>query len=280
MKAPATFSPSNLKQALALKAQRNTAVIAGGTDILVRLHDTIDKPNLLILNEINQLKKILVKEKYISIGSLATFTEIENSTQLRKFARQLCQAASLAGSVQIRNRATIGGNIANGSPAGDLIPPLLALDAKLELCSIRDKRTIPIESFFTGPGHTVIKPKELITSICIPRANNLGFFLRLGTRKALAISKVSVATGFTIRKGKITNIKIALGAVAPTVIRAISAEEILEGQVLTPEIIRKAAKEVIATAKPIDDIRSNAEYRKEMTGVLFSRGMQQYLGDQ
>jgi xanthine dehydrogenase FAD-binding subunit len=273
-----TYLASTLKQALEFKTRRNIAVVAGGTDILVRLHDAIEKPSLLVLDGISQLRKINAAEKQIKIGPLVTFTEIEESATLRKFAPQLCQAASVAGSVQIRNRATIGGNIANASPAGDLIPPLYALGASLELMSSKGKRVVDIEDFFTGPGKTILKSNELITGIKIPKSRNLGFFARLGTRKALAISKVSVAVNFALRSGKITNTKISLGAVAPTVIRAQAAEEILENQNLNSDNIEKAALAVIETARPIDDIRSNAEYRKQMTGVLFRRGMIQFIG--
>jgi CO/xanthine dehydrogenase FAD-binding subunit len=273
-----TYLASTLKQALEFKTQRNIAVVAGGTDILVRLHDAIEKPSLLVLDGISQLRKINVTEKQNIIGPLVTFTEIEESAALRKYAPQLCQAASVAGSVQIRNRATVGGNIANASPAGDLIPPLYALGASLELMSSKGKRFVDIENFFTGPGKTVLKSNELITGIKIPKARNFGFFARLGTRKALAISKVSVAVNFVLKAGKVTDIRIALGAVAPTVIRAQAAEEILENQKLDCDNIEKAALAVIETARPIDDIRSNAEYRKQMTGVLFRRGMIQFIG--
>jgi len=273
-----TYLASTLKQALEFKSRRNIAVVAGGTDILVRLHDAIEKPSLLVLDGIPQLRKINVTEKQIIIGSLVTFTEIEESAALRKYAPQLCQAASVAGSVQIRNRATVGGNIANASPAGDLIPPLYALGASLELMSSKGKRVIDIEEFFTGPGRTVLKWNELITGIKIRKARNLGFFARLGTRKALAISKVSVAVNFVLKAGKVTDIRIALGAVAPTVIRTQVAEELLENQILNSDNIEKAALAVIETARPIDDIRSNAEYRKQMTGVLFRRGMMQFIG--
>jgi xanthine dehydrogenase FAD-binding subunit len=279
MTRPETYTASSLKLALTLKSRKNIVVVAGGTDILVRLHDIVDKPDLLVLEGISSLKKITVKDKSITIGPLVTFTEIEESSHLRRYTPQLCEAASLAGSVQIRNRATIGGNIANASPAGDLIPPLYALGAKLELSSSRGKRIVAIDDFFIGPGKSVLKPTELITGITIPKIKNQGYFLRLGTRKALAISKISVAVNFTLKAGKVNGIKIALGAVAPTVIRATTAEEILEGQTPDIEKIEKAVCEVIKSARPIDDIRSNAEYRKQMTGVLFRRGMQKVIGE-
>ena len=230
MKIIETLNPASLKSALQAKNGKNTVAVAGGTDILVRLHDVLNKPwpKLLILEKVSSLHRISLSKNAVSIGPLVTFAEIEKSAILKKHAPQLVEAASLAGSVQIRNRATIGGNIANGSPAGDLIPPLYVLGAKLELSSIRGKRMVPIEEFYRGPGLTVLKSNELITSIKLTKIINHGFFLRLATRKALAISKVSVASSATIKKGKVAEIKIALGAVAPTVIRATATEEFLK----------------------------------------------------
>jgi carbon-monoxide dehydrogenase medium subunit len=274
-----TINPTNLRQALAARARPNVTVIAGGTDILVQLHDQIDKPwpRLLVLDRVSALRKIAIHDDYIFIGPLVTFSEIENSKILRKYAPQLCRAASVAGSIQIRNRATIGGNIANGSPAGDTIPPLYVLDAAIELSSAQSKRVVPIDRFFTGPGKTVLKSTELITAIKIPKARTQGFFCRLGTRKALAISKVSVAANLWLKSDKIVDAMIALGAVAPTVVRATLAEKILRGNRLDMELIDRAAEAAISEARPIDDIRSIASYRKEMVGVLLKRGLTEIL---
>jgi CO/xanthine dehydrogenase FAD-binding subunit len=279
MNAVDTINPATLTQALKAKAGKDVVALAGGTDILVRLHDRLTKPwpKLLVLENIKQLHKITVTQNSISIGPLTTFSEIENSALLRKQAPQLVTAAALAGSVQIRNRATIGGNIANGSPAGDTIPPLYVLGAVLELSSAKGKRTVLIDKFFTGPGQTVLKSTELITAIKIPRISNRGFFIRLATRRALAISKVSVAASIIIKKSKVESARIALGAVAPTVIRANRTEDYLVGKELTTEVIAKAAKIIKDEARPIDDIRSLAIYRKEMVGVLLARGLESII---
>jgi xanthine dehydrogenase FAD-binding subunit len=271
------INPLTLDAALKAKAGKNVVALAGGTDLLVRLHDILDRPwpKLLILSEIKSLHKISANSKHITIGPLVTFSEIENSEALKKYSPQLVQAATWAGSVQIRNRATIGGNIANGSPAGDLIPPLYVLGAELELSSKNGKRVVAVEKFFTGPGKTILKSNELISSISVNRISNLGFFLRLATRRALAISKVSVACSVLLRKGSIGDIKIALGSVAPTVIRASRTEKALIGAKLSPENIFIASEIVTSEACPIDDIRSNAEYRRAMTGVLLKKGLMQ-----
>jgi CO/xanthine dehydrogenase FAD-binding subunit len=270
-----TINPSTLKDALVSIAGRNVVPIAGGTDLLVRWHDVHDrpKPRLLVLDRVKALHKINISKNRITLGPLVTFSDIIKSAQLRKYAFQLAEAAAIAGSVQIRNRATIGGNIANGSPAGDLIPPLYVLEATLELSSQKSKRAIHIEDFFKGPGETVLKSNELITAIKFAKSYKHGFFLRLATRKALAISKVSVAANLSLRKNKVGDIKIALGAVAPTVIRAYRTEEYLTGKELNQDNIARAAELLTDEARPIDDIRSIAEYRKLMVGVLFKRGL-------
>ncbi|OGC92352.1 MAG: hypothetical protein A2W25_11020 [candidate division Zixibacteria bacterium RBG_16_53_22] len=279
MKEQDTINPSSLRQALAAKARPNLVVVAGGTDILVQLHDRVDRPwpKLLVLDGIKALGKITLHDDFVTIGPNVTFSEIESSPIIGKYAPQLAQAASVAGSVQIRNRATIGGNVANASPAGDLIPPLYVLGATLELLSVRTKRSMPIEKFFVGPGKTVLKSNELITAIRISKVKRIGFFLRLGTRQALAISKVSVAAALMIKSGIILDVKIALGAVAPTVIRAGVAEELLRGNRLDAKLIDHAAEAASKEARPIDDIRSVAAYRKEMVGILLKRGLTKIL---
>ena len=270
-----TLNPLSLKEALSLLTKTGVRPIAGGTDLLVRLYDTYPnpQPRLLVLDRVKPLHKVSINSHKIALGPLVTFSEIEQSAEIIKYAPQLAQAASIAGSTQIRNRATIGGNIANGSPAGDLIPPLYVLGAELELMSAKGKRTVPIEKFFLGPGKTVLKKSELITSTRFKKTFDYGFFLRLATRKALAISKVSASANIAIKNNKITEIRIALGAVAPTVIRTPRTEEYLLGKELTEQVINEAAEIVIEEARPIDDIRSIAVYRKEMVGVLLKRGL-------
>jgi CO/xanthine dehydrogenase FAD-binding subunit len=232
-------------------------------------------PRLLVLDGLESLKNIVFKKNHISIGPLATFDDIEQSRILQVYAPQLVLSASLAGSVQIRNRATIGGNIANGSPAGDLIPPLYSLNATLELSSIKGKDRIAIEKFFIGPGKTIIKSNELITSIDFKMTPSHGFFLRLATRQALAISKVSVAARIRLKDQIVSDACIALGAVAPTVIRAYKTEKYLIGNELNDNIICRASETSKNEAHPIDDLRSTAEYRREMVAVLLRRGLTQ-----
>jgi CO/xanthine dehydrogenase FAD-binding subunit len=273
-----TINPRTLKDALIGVARPDVVPIAGGTDLLVKLYDCFDnpRPRFLVLDKVKPLHKISVNKDKITIGPLMTFAEIEQSSQLKKYAPQLVEAASIAGSVQIRNRATIGGNIANGSPAGDLIPPLYVLEAELELSSAKGKRRVAIDKFFRGPGLTVLKKNELITAIRFKKSFNDGFFMRLATRKALAISKVSVAANVSLKNGKVDDIRIALGAVAPTVIRAGETEEYLKGKKLSDDVINTAVEIIKREARPIDDLRSIGEYRREMVGILLKRGLESF----
>jgi xanthine dehydrogenase FAD-binding subunit len=271
----AIISVSTLNQALKAMAQKNVVALAGGTDVLVRLHDVVDRPwpKLLVLEGVKPLHRMTVKDGRILLGPLFTFADIAKSTDLRKFAPQLVEAASLAGSVLIRNRGTIGGNVAHASPAGDLIPPLFVLSARLELSSVKGKRYVSIEDFVKGPGVTALKAGELITSIILEKCGSHGFYLRLAARRALAISKVSVAANLSVRREKVDRIKIALGAVAPTVVRALRTEDYLLGKELTCGTVSAACSIAKNEATPITDIRSDAEYRREMVAVLLRRGL-------
>jgi carbon-monoxide dehydrogenase medium subunit len=232
-------------------------------------------PVLLVLDRVDSLHKVSVKGKRLVLGPLVTFAEIAESRTLKKLAPQLVEAAAMASSPLIRNRATIGGNLANGSPSGDLIPPLYVLAAELELSSLKGKRRVKVQDFFTGAGITVLRNDELVTSISFDRSGGHGFYEKLTARRALAISKVSVAADLALERQTITKVKIALGAVAPTVIRGSKTEGFLTGRRLNPESIDAACEIIEAEARPIDDIRSTAEYRREMVGVLLRRGLEE-----
>jgi len=269
------ITASTLNEALRAMTERGVVAVGGGTDVLVKLHDVIDRPwpKLLILERIKSLHRIEAKNGRLVLGPLVTFAGIARSPLLRRFAPQLVEAASMAGSVLIRNRGTIGGNIANASPAGDMIPPLFVLSGKIELSSVKGKRYVQVGDFFKGPGSTVLKSHELITSITLEKCGGHGFYLRLAARRALAISKVSVAADLSIRQKRVKRIRIALGAVAPTVVRALRTEEYLLDKDLTEDSISTACDIVKNEARPITDIRSDAEYRREMVAVLLRRGL-------
>lgn len=274
-----SFSPTTLKSALDILSRKTgIKILAGGTDFVVAMKQGIMTPqSILDLSKLNgKIREIKLSANKLHIGSLVTFTEIEESDLLRKYAPILVSAIESIGSVQIRNLGTIGGNIATSSPAGDSIPALFVLDAKLCIANKQEKKIIDIADFFVGPKRSILKPNELITEIIFPAMHNneKGFFLKIGGRKALAISKVSVAGKIRFDKSnKIDDAKIALGAVAPTVIRAKRAEKLLIGNELTDKLIEECAEVASDECSPITDLRSTTEYRRKMVEVLVKRGL-------
>jgi CO/xanthine dehydrogenase FAD-binding subunit len=270
------FSPSTCSELFARWDEHPEAqLIAGGTDLLVRLKDSLAWPVLIDISRLKELQGISVDNGTISIGALSTYSIMLHNAALQKNGGVLLQAAEMVGSPQIRNRGTIGGNIANGSPAGDTIPPLYVLEASVTVMSNEGTRNIPVDDFFTGPGETVLGQHEIIVSIDIPvQENHTDIFLRLGQRAAMAISKVSLAMSARVSNDKTEDIRIALGAVAPTVIRAEKTEKTLRGESLTEEILRSACNTIEHEAVPISDIRSDADYRRRMCGVLLRWGLQ------
>jgi len=274
---PQIFSPVYVPECLNLLERFPDAkILAGGTDLLVRLKDEINQPDIIDITHIKELKGISDLDDKVRIGALSTFTEIIESKHMAENAGTLVQAAEMIGSPQIRNRGTIGGNIANASPAGDSLPPLFVLEAEIEIAGMNYSRKIPIKDFFKGPGESVLTDGELISAVLIPKMKNLqGAFVRLGQREALAISKVSLALLLKIKDDKIEEARIALGAVAPTVIRAPQTEKKLKGQKKYNSVISEAKKIICEEVSPISDIRSIAEYRKEMCGILLEEAFEQ-----
>ena len=256
-------------------------ILAGGTDLLVNLQEGLLFPRLLV--DIGSLKELQImeeKDSRVSLGALVTHARAAESDLLRKKVLPLAQSCAEIGSPQIRCRGTIGGNLVNASPAADSLPPLFVLGAGLNLKSLKGERTVPIEEFFTGVKKSVIRPDELLTEISFPSPGETGrgFFKKLGQRKALAIAKVSVAAWIDLEGERVSSARIALGAVATTVIRARRTEAYLKGKVLDQEVIAAASWMVQEESKAISDIRSTADYRDEMAGVLLSRGLNEIAG--
>ncbi len=248
--------------------RRKVRFLAGGTDIFPLLSDgLLEGETFCDISPLGGLKKIEVGKDTITVGALVTFSQIKESGVLAKYAPCLVQAACEMGSPQIRNRATLGGNVANGSPSGDALPPLFVLKARIKT----NRRKIPVEKFFTGPKKTVLENNELITEIVIPKEKVSSAFLKVGPRKALAISKVSAAVSFKMQQGAVDEIMIALGAVAPTVVRAYKTERFLSGKKITGKTIKEAAELVRGEISPIDDFRSTGDYRRMVAGILVSR---------
>jgi len=253
-------------------------ILAGGTDLLVMIQENLISPGeLLDISRIEELKGIEEDEGRIRLGALVTHGRIAESSLLREKALPLVESCTEVGSPQIRNLGTIGGNLVMASPSGDSIPALYVLGAEVILASKEGERSIPIEDFLIGVKKSVIRPDELLVAISFPgmSADDRGFFKKLGQRKALAISKVSISAIVSLRDGVVTSVRIALGAVATTVIRTPRTESFLVGQALTPEVISEAARLCSEESRAITDIRSTAGYRDEMAGLLLARGLEE-----
>lgn len=252
-------------------------LIAGGTDILVRADPFSDMRILVDISQVEELKRISEEEGgMLAVGAGLTHQEIADHPVIRRRARLLQLACGSVGSFQIRNRGTLGGNLGNASPAGDSIPALVCLDARVALVARSRRREVDALSFFTGPGECARQIDEVIESVKIPRrtGRSAAFFKKAGQRRGMCCSKASVA--LLARRhtpGHLSGVRIAMGAVAPTVIRAPEAEQILEGCNLTPAVIRQAAEACCRAVRPIDDIRSTADYRRQVVGALLTEGL-------
>lgn len=272
------IKPANKKELLRAISvssfdQRKDLLLAGGTDLVVQMEHFGAKPDKLFdIKGIKSLKGIRKTGNTVHIGALTTVSELLESKIIAENAPLLEQAASCFAATQIRNRSTIGGNLCNASPAGDLIPPLYALEAKLRLESTKGKRNVEIQNFFKGPGKTILKRGELLTEISFRslEKDEFSFFYKLGQREAMAIAIISIACSYSVKKGKFKNVRISLGSVAPTVIRATKTEKLLNGSDTTENILKKAGKMASRECSPISDVRGSSEYRRLMVDKLLN----------
>lgn len=275
------YKPRTIKEALYhLNKQKNTSILAGGTDLVVRLRNQFCAPSSLIdIKDIGDLNEIKEFSKEVFIGSTVTFYEISKSTVIEKHLPTLKQAAEMMGSPQIRNIATLGGNVQTASPAGDGLVSLFGSEARIELASEIGERQIPIENFVTGPQKTVKRSNELIKGFYIPKGRwNRQKFFKIGKRNALAISIVNGVIRLCIDYNKtIKDCRIVLGAVAPTPIRIKEAEQMLIGKNYTYEADKKLKEIIQNSIKPISDVRASKEYRKYISAVMCSRLMREIL---
>jgi len=273
---PPVVSPTRLADAYAALAEAPARPIAGGTDLMVALTGELGAPPARILDlwRLDELRGIALDGDVVTIGALATYTEIRRSAVCREHLPVLVEAAATIGAAQIQNRGTLGGNIAWASPAGDTLPVLLALDASIVCGSSRGERAVPAESFWTSYRVTALAPDELILRVRIPlTVGRETRFRKIGTRRAQAISKVALALGY-VEAGPAaawSHVRLALGAVAPTPIRARATEADLEGRRPTPETADRAAETLAAELEPIDDVRSTAEYRRLVAARVLHR---------
>jgi len=267
-------TPRNLADALERMA-REPGVwrpFAGGTDLMVLLEaGKLPHRQFLSIWKLPELRGIAVTPEFVTLGALTTYSEVRWHEVLRREFPLLCRAAAETGSIATQNRGTLGGNIANASPAADSPPALLVYDAELELVSACGERWVAFHGFWKGYKKLEMRDDELIRRIRLPR-NKSGwthFYRKVGSRRAQAISKVCLAGTALQESGSIADVRIALGSVAPIVLRATETEKILRGQKLTAQIVRTAEKALAREITPIDDIRSTARYRLRVAQNLF-----------
>ncbi len=272
------ITPTSLADALSIKKDRGAAarVIAGGTDLILRMRDKVLSPALLIDLRRLSLDGITLTDESLSLGAYVALSQVLESADIEKYFPALPAACREFAGPPIRNRATLGGNIVNASPAADLVPPLIAYDANIVLSSSGGERVLPLVEFFVGPGQSVIEPGEILTEIRIPLlpTPSAAIFIKLGQRRSMAISQVNVTTRLTLgESGLPVEARIVLGSVAPVPMRAVTAEKLLQGKELSDEQICEAAKTAREEVKPISDVRASDSYRLQMTEVLVRRAL-------
>jgi CO/xanthine dehydrogenase FAD-binding subunit len=278
------LQPKSLDEALSLltKYKGKAKLIAGGTDLLPKMkRREIEAPKHVVdLKGIPDLDHVTYDEKDgLAIGALATIHAIETSPVIQHRFSILAQAAYTMAAPQVRNRGTVAGNICNAVPSADSVPPLLALEAKLKLMSQKGVRILAIEDFFTGPNETVLTGVELLVEIQIPPlpSESRGIYLKLSPKRSMDLATVGVAALVLTEDGLCKDIRIALGAVAPTPIRAKRAEDIIRGQGFSDELIERTAQTAAEESRPIDDHRASAEYRRWMVEALVRRAINQAI---
>jgi len=280
------LKPTSLGEALSVLdelKEKKTQVLAGGTDLIPWLRGRVKDVDYLIDLADTGLDHILFDDDQgqARIGAMVTFTALCEHPEVRRRLPSVAEAALQVGAVQTRNQATIGGNLCSAVPSLDGAPSLLVLGATLRLQTQGSERLIPIEQFFLGPRRTVLQPGEVLTEIIVPlREDFTASFLRMGRRKALTLSIVNVAAGLAMDGQQVSQARIALGAVAPTPIRAYKAEQLLQGRKMAPELFAEAAAVAATEISPISDLRASADYRRKISVVLVRRALEIALARQ
>ena len=281
MRAFEFYSATDSKHAVTLLAEHaaSVRVLAGGTDLLADLKASPHSPKVVVdISRAADMRQIEVTARGLSIGALVTHSEIMASKVIQGMFPALVDAAHTIGAVQTRNLGTLGGNLVTAVPSMDSGPTLVALDALVTIAAPKGNRQLPLAEFFVGPRKTVLRPDELLVEIVIPK-ENLGkpaHFLKFGLRKGQALALVNAAASLWVepKKNTCAAVRIALGAVAPTVIRAPAAEKFLEGRAATPENFAEAGRLAVEDARPISDFRASAEYRRDLVAVLAKRALE------
>ena len=269
--------PTTLPEALEMlaKGAPDVTPLAGGTNVIVDMRTGHRRPRALLdLGKVGELRTIRTEDGHVFVGGSTTITDLLDHPLIAEHGAPLREAAAKLGNPLIRNRATLAGNLVDASPAADTAPPLLTLDAEVELASSEGTRRLSLEDFLVGPNKTLLRPEELLVAVRwpIPPPQSSGGFRKVGLRKASACSVVTAAVMVTWNgNGICQEARIGLGAVAPKPIRPHTAEEALRGQPLTEQVIAEAARLSAEASSPIDDVRSSADYRQRVTEVLVRR---------
>lgn len=273
---PPVASPRSLSEAYSLLGAEAYRPMAGGTDLLVQITGELVEPPDRVLDiwHLDELRGIRTESDALVLGALTTYAEMRRSPLVAEFLPALAEAAGTIGAAQIQNRGTIGGNVVNASPAGDMLPLLLATDAQLVVGSAAGERSVPAPEFWPSYRQTALAPNELLLRIAIPLAGGRQVrFRKIGTRRAQAISKVAVALAWRADEeaGAWRDVRLALGSVAPTPVRAQLTEAVLEGRTPDEATADRAASTLASELDPIDDVRSSADYRRAVAARVLHR---------
>jgi carbon-monoxide dehydrogenase medium subunit len=274
--------PRSVDEALKILNDRGSEakLLAGGTDLLPQLKNGLIKPACVIdLSGVERVRTVQADASGLRVGAAVSARALERHAIARSTYAALSESAALVGSVQVRNLATLGGNLCNAAPSADMAPPLLALEAEAVITGPKGERRVPFASFFTGVRRTVLAPDELLVEIAVPAPGprSGGNYLRHTPRRELDIAVVGVASQLTLSDGVCAKARIALAAVAPTPVRATAAEQALEGKAVTPQLLEKAAELAVGAAKPISDQRGSADFRRHLVRVLTLRTLRTAL---
>ncbi|SCK04358.1 Nicotinate dehydrogenase FAD-subunit [uncultured Clostridium sp.] len=273
------YEPTKIKELLVLMDTcSNPTIIAGGTDVLIKLrHGSLKEVELISIRKIKELNEIkLLEDETISIGSLSSFSTIFRSKIVNDNIPILAEGAVSMGGPQIRNMATIGGNICNGAVSADSIPSLFALNAKLRLVSVNGERIIPITDFYLGPGKVKVEKNEVLTHILIKKEeylNKKGSYIKFSNRKAMDISMLGVAVVCEFDDNKFTDLRIALGVAGPTPIRCNEAENFAKGKEINSETLDQIGKLAVSASNPRDSWRGSKEFRQHLIANLSKRAI-------
>ncbi|HTB97635.1 MAG TPA: FAD binding domain-containing protein [Terracidiphilus sp.] len=278
------IAPGSLGAVLELLANEpgKWTPIAGGTELMVaHAVGRLNAPKLVSLWNVRDLRFVDVRAESLAIGAGSTFRDLRSNPQVTADFPLLAQASTWIGAIANQNRATVGGNLVNASPAADSSPALLVYDAEVELISVRGKRRVPYFDFHTGYKKTILAPDELMLAVHLPRrfGEHRQYLRKVGTRRAMAISKVALAGTALIKSGLVSEVRVAAASLAAFPARLYNTESALLGKAVTPEVIRLARQALLAEAQPIDDIRSTAEYRRRVGANLLEEFLQQLAAD-